>query len=67
MMMVEEELASGQLVAPFGFVRDGSGYFLLSARSTEESRKCRVFRQWLELQAQASVAQGLEGTSATPL
>lgn len=67
MMMVEEELASGQLVAPFGFVRDGSGYFLLSARSTEESRKCRVFRQWLELQAQASVAQGLEGASATPL
>lgn len=67
MMMVQDELASGQLVAPFGFVRDGSGYFLLSAQPTEESPKCSAFRHWLESQAQASVAYAPHGVLATTL
>jgi LysR family glycine cleavage system transcriptional activator len=67
MMMVQDELASGQLVAPFGFVRDGSGYFLLSAQPTEESPKCSAFHHWLESQAQASVAHAPHGVLAPTL
>ncbi|CAI3787099.1 HTH-type transcriptional regulator TrpI [Pseudomonas sp. MM227] len=59
LLMVQEELASGQLVAPFGFTRDGSKYVVLYPRLPEESTKCAVFRQWLNEQAEASVAQTL--------
>lgn len=56
LLMVQDELASGQLIAPFGFTRDGSGYVLLSPRLSGESAKFAAFRQWLTLQMQASVA-----------
>ncbi len=55
-LMVQDELASGQLVAPFGFVRDGSGYCLLAPRPFEEQRKCQQFQHWLV--AQATECQG---------
>lgn len=46
-LMVEGELRSGQLVAPFGFCRDGSHYALLSPVPLAESTKSLVFHQWL--------------------
>ncbi|WP_455922624.1 LysR substrate-binding domain-containing protein [Pseudomonas putida] len=46
-LMVQDELASGQLVAPFGFAADGSSYCLLSAVPFEHSAKCEHFRTWV--------------------
>ncbi|MCU1731582.1 MULTISPECIES: LysR substrate-binding domain-containing protein [unclassified Pseudomonas] len=46
-MMVGDELASGQLQAPHGFVRDGSAYVLLCPQPWEESEKCRRFADWV--------------------
>ncbi|MCU1723169.1 LysR substrate-binding domain-containing protein [Pseudomonas sp. 5P_5.1_Bac1] len=46
-MMVDDELASGQLQAPHGFVRDGSAYVLLCPQPWEESEKCRRFADWV--------------------
>ncbi|MBA1204456.1 LysR family transcriptional regulator [Pseudomonas capeferrum] len=47
LLMVQDELESGQLVAPFGFRRDGSRYCLLSPRSFDDGSKCRVFLDWI--------------------
>lgn len=51
-LMVEGELASGQLAAPFGFERDGSHYALLSPVPLANSAKAMLFHQWLVAQAQ---------------
>lgn len=52
-LMVQDELASGQLVAPFGFRRDGSKYCLLASRGFEDGRKEWVFLQWIRAQMAA--------------
>ncbi|WP_416423807.1 LysR substrate-binding domain-containing protein [Pseudomonas sp. App30] len=52
-LMVQDELASGQLMAPFGFRRDGSKYCLLAPRGFEEGRKEWVFLQWIRAQMAA--------------
>ena len=49
-LMVQDELRSGQLIAPFGFIQDGSAYCLLSPRPFEESAKCTAFRDWVTKQ-----------------
>lgn len=46
-LMVADELASGQLHAPHGFVRDGSAYVLLCPQPLEDSDKCRRFAEWV--------------------
>ncbi|SNT07529.1 transcriptional regulator, LysR family [Pseudomonas japonica] len=54
-LMVGDELAGGQLVAPHGFVRDGSAYVLLCPRALAESEKCQRFSEWVIEQAPPQV------------
>jgi len=46
-LMVRDELDSGQLQAPFGFVRDGSAYHLLSPHSLDDNGKRQRFAAWV--------------------
>jgi DNA-binding transcriptional LysR family regulator len=46
-LMVQSELESGQLIAPFGFTQDGSTYCLLSPRPFESCANSTAFRVWL--------------------
>jgi len=48
--MVEEEMGSGRLVAPFGFVRDGSEYCLLSLVPFQADPRRLFFLQWMREQ-----------------
>lgn len=63
--MAQEEIASGRLVAPFGFVRDGSEYCLLSMLPFEADPRRLAFLHWIRQQmrlcAPAGSAAG-EGT-----
>lgn len=56
-LMVQDELKSDQLIAPFGFVRDGSSYCLLSPRPFEQSANAMLFREWVTQQMSACVRQ----------
>ena len=52
--MTREDLDSGRLVAPFGFRRDGSGYFLLSPLPFDGDARRTTLLRWLrEQMAQA--------------
>jgi DNA-binding transcriptional LysR family regulator len=42
--LVEQDLKSGRLVAPFGFVPSGNSYCLLHARQTLNNAKISAFR-----------------------
>lgn len=57
-LMVQDELASGQLHAPHGFVRDGSAYYLLCPQPIEATEKCRRFADWLITQLRPAPAAG---------
>jgi DNA-binding transcriptional LysR family regulator len=48
--MVQEEIDSGRLVAPFGFVRDGSAYYLLSSMPIENDPRRTAFLGWIREQ-----------------
>jgi LysR family glycine cleavage system transcriptional activator len=50
--MTQEEIGTGRLVAPFGFVRDGSEYFLLSPLPFATDPRRVAFLQWLREQMQ---------------
>jgi DNA-binding transcriptional LysR family regulator len=45
--LVEQDLESGRLVAPFGFVPSGSSYHLLSPRMAPSRAKIAAFAKWL--------------------
>ena len=45
--MAEQDLKSGRLVAPFGFVPSGNSYCLLHARQTVNNPKVAAFRSWI--------------------
>jgi LysR family glycine cleavage system transcriptional activator len=45
--LVEQDLKSGRLVAPFGFVPSGSSYCLLYARQAANNPKIAAFRSWI--------------------
>lgn len=45
--VAHDDLERGQLVAPFGFVPDGTSYHLLSRRSPEEDGRVRALTAWL--------------------
>jgi DNA-binding transcriptional LysR family regulator len=45
--LVQDDLASGQLAAPFGFVPDGSSYHLLSASALPEFGPALALCTWL--------------------
>ena len=48
--MVQDEIDSGRLVAPLGFIRDGSEYFLLSALPFEGDPRRTAFLHWMRQQ-----------------
>jgi len=45
--LVEEDLRSGRLVAPFGFTASGRSYCVLHARSQSDNPKIAAFRAWI--------------------
>ena len=45
--VVRDDLERGQLVAPFGFVPDGTSYHLLSRQSPEQDGRVRRLTAWL--------------------
>jgi len=45
--LVEHDLKSGRLVAPFGFLPSGLSYCVLHARQTGNSPKIKAFRSWI--------------------
>lgn len=55
-LMVQDELQSGQLHTPYGFIRDGSGYCLLSPQPLDQDEKCARFKAWLMAEAAASLS-----------
>ncbi|MDC8756176.1 LysR substrate-binding domain-containing protein [Janthinobacterium fluminis] len=59
--MVGEELANGRLVAPAGFVEDGSDYYLLSPTPfAGDARRLDVLG-WLREELAATRARGVDG------
>ncbi|HDS1736495.1 MULTISPECIES: LysR substrate-binding domain-containing protein [Pseudomonas] len=56
-LMVRDELASGQLQAPFGFLRDGSAYHLLSPWPLDDGSPCQRFAEWVSREGQQCLAQ----------
>jgi LysR family glycine cleavage system transcriptional activator len=49
--LVEQDLKSGRLVAPFGFVPSGSSYHLLSPRMAPSRARITTFAKWLVAEA----------------
>jgi LysR family glycine cleavage system transcriptional activator len=45
--LVENDLKSGRLVAPFGFVPSGNSYCVLHARQAANNAKIAAFRSWI--------------------
>ncbi len=52
-LMAADELADRRLAAPFGFVRDGSAYCLLSPRPIDGDPRRAAVLDWLRAQAHA--------------
>ena len=52
-LMVQDELQSGQLIAPQGFIPDGSAYYLLSPQALDQNPRAEVFADWLSEQLAA--------------
>lgn len=55
-LMVQDELESGQLHAPYGFIRDGSSYCLLSPKAIGQNEKCLRFKKWIMTEAASSLS-----------
>ncbi|WP_460416954.1 LysR substrate-binding domain-containing protein [Pseudomonas sp. microsymbiont 2] len=55
-LMVRDELENGQLQAPFGFLRDGSSYHLLSPQALDDGSKRQRFAQWVSAECRACLA-----------
>jgi DNA-binding transcriptional LysR family regulator len=45
--LVEEDLRSGRLAAPFGFVPSGRSYCVLHAKTLADNSKIAAFRSWI--------------------
>ncbi|WP_277810407.1 LysR substrate-binding domain-containing protein [Chromohalobacter canadensis] len=68
--MVADQIETGELVAPMGFIADGSSYWLLSPSSIDSDARKRAFLGWLidalGKTAQAQLANESEGLRASP-
>jgi LysR family transcriptional regulator, glycine cleavage system transcriptional activator len=53
--LVRQDIAAGILVAPFGFVEDGSAYHLLSPHPPGSDRRIAALLEWLRDQSRESV------------
>lgn len=51
--LVQQDLDSGRLVAPFGFVATGAHYCIMHAKRTPEMAKIRAFKSWIMTEARA--------------
>lgn len=60
-LMAVDEIADGRLVAPLGFVPDGTSYHLLSPTPFEHDARRQALLAWLREEAQASLALRGEG------
>lgn len=49
-LMVQEEISTGRLVAPYGFVQDGSAYYLLSPEPMDTDTRRIAFLKWVRVQ-----------------
>ncbi|HHR6140122.1 LysR family transcriptional regulator [Providencia alcalifaciens] len=47
-LMVADEIETKQLIAPEGFIEDGSAYYLLSAKEINANTPVAIFKSWLE-------------------
>ncbi|HEY7243285.1 MAG TPA: transcriptional regulator GcvA [Xanthobacteraceae bacterium] len=56
--LVEHELKSGRLIAPFGFAPSGRSYCVLHARQTANNAKIAAFRSWIISAACSDRADG---------
>ncbi|MBJ9976736.1 LysR family transcriptional regulator [Pseudomonas sp. S75] len=56
-LMVRDDLDNGQLQAPWGFLRDGSAYHLLSPLPLDDGGKRQRFADWVARHCRASLAQ----------
>ena len=52
--LVEQDLQSGRLVAPFGFAPTGRSYCVLHAKQAAGNAKIEAFRSWIVAIAQRS-------------
>lgn len=59
--MVSDELNAGRLVAPFGFVRDGSAYVALAREPFATNPACEVLLRWLRTALAESASQWISG------
>ncbi len=67
LLLVEDDLASGQLVAPFDLVvSEDTGYYLFCPRGRFRERKIAAFRDWIIAEAKAS-EQGVPAVPPQPL
>lgn len=62
--LVEDDLKSGRLVAPLGFVPSGRSYYIMHPVGTARLAKIKAFRSWLLELAQKQTAP--LGTNANP-
>jgi LysR family transcriptional regulator, glycine cleavage system transcriptional activator len=51
--IVESDLKSGRLVAPFGFMPSGQSYHVLRARNAPNATKAKAFVSWIMAEANA--------------
>jgi LysR family glycine cleavage system transcriptional activator len=57
LLLVQDELESGQLVAPFDLVvSEDTGYYLFCQRGRFEEPKIAAFRDWIIAEAKAGEA-----------
>jgi DNA-binding transcriptional LysR family regulator len=54
--LVTEDLASGRLVAPLGFVTSPGSYYLLYPKSTPNSARIAAFATWTMAEGEAETA-----------
>lgn len=47
-LMVADEIKTQQLMAPEGFIEDGSAYYLLSPKEIKTDTPAAIFMEWLE-------------------
>ena len=52
LLLVEDDIAAGRLVAPLGFVPDGSQYCLLAVQSWEAGSVQQLLVDWIQQQMQ---------------
>jgi len=64
--IVENDLKSGRLVAPFGFLPSGRSYHVLRAKNAPNAAKADAFVAWLVAEAKTASSERPIGDSPDP-